>query len=69
MEPDRERVEITYRAEIGPEGGRLVKVWENAGDPWVKRRWMAAGILIPVGLIGLVVWRIRRRRNLATLNS
>lgn len=59
----RERVEITCRVELGPDGGRLVKVAENEGNPWVRWGWIAAGVLVPVGLIGLGIWRIRRSRR------
>jgi hypothetical protein len=59
----RDRVEITYRVEVGPDGGRLVKVAENAGDPWVRRAWVAAGALVLVGIVGLGIWRLRRVRR------
>jgi hypothetical protein len=62
----RDRVEVTYRVEVGPDGGRLVKVAENAGNPWVRWGWIATGVLVPVGVIGLGLWYVRRvrcRRN------
>jgi hypothetical protein len=62
---NRERIEFTYRVEIGPDGGQLVKVGENAGNSWVKRGWIAAAIFISLGIVGLGlrwVWGARRRR-------
>lgn len=59
----RDRVEITYRVEVGPDGGRLVKVRENAGNLWVRRGWIAAGLLFSVGVVGLGIWRVRQIRH------
>jgi hypothetical protein len=63
---NRDRVEITYRVEVGPDGGRLVKIGENAGDPWVRRGWIAAAISVSIGIIGLGLWGVKRiwRRHL-----
>jgi hypothetical protein len=62
---NRKRAEITCRIEIGPDGDRIVQVSENAGDAWVKWAWIAAGVLLMVGVLSLGLWSLRRirRRN------
>jgi hypothetical protein len=45
---NRDRIEITYRVELGPDGGRLVKVGENAGNPWVKWGRIAAAVFVSI---------------------
>jgi hypothetical protein len=60
---NRDRIEFTYRVEVGPDGGQLVKVGENAANPWVKRGWIAAAVFVSLGITGLTlrwVWRVRR---------
>ncbi|MBN9121478.1 MAG: hypothetical protein J0I06_20400 [Planctomycetes bacterium] len=59
----RDRVEITYRVEVGPDGARLVQVGENAGNPWVERGWIAAAVLASAAAIALGVWVVRRVRR------
>jgi hypothetical protein len=54
---NREQIEITYRIEMGPDGGRLVKVSENAGDPvyrWTRK--ISCCCLLPLGITAVVVW-------------
>lgn len=58
---DRERIEVTYRVEHGPDGWRLVKVGENAGSRWVKCVRLAPVVLLPVGLFAVLRWWSRRR--------
>jgi hypothetical protein len=50
---NRDRIEFTYRVEVGADGGQLVKIGENAGNPWVKRGWIAAVVFVSLGIIGL----------------
>jgi hypothetical protein len=57
---NRKSVEIVYRVELGPDGSRLVKVSENVGDPWVRWAWIAVGVLMAVGFVGLGFWSLRR---------
>ncbi len=58
---NRERVEITYRIESGPNGPHLVLVWQNSGDPvyrWV--RVIPCCYLFPLGLAVFGIWALRR---------
>jgi hypothetical protein len=59
----RDPVEVTYRIEIGSEGGRLVKVSENAGNPWVKGAMVAVPVLFGLAAIRLGLRASRRARN------
>jgi hypothetical protein len=57
---NRERAEITYRIEVGLDG-RLVKVSENAGNPWVKwGGWIVVGLTVLVGGACFGVWKVMR---------
>jgi len=62
----RDQAEITYRIEVGRDGEGLVKIGENAGNPWVKWGWIAAAVLVPVGIVGLGLWQVRRVRRSPT---
>lgn len=53
----RDRIEVEYRIEVGPEGLRLVEVSENPGYGWVC---CLSGVLAPVGLVWLGRWVMRR---------
>jgi hypothetical protein len=44
----RDRAEFVYRVEMGPDGGRLVKVSENT-SPWGTRGLIVAGVLTALG--------------------
>lgn len=60
---NRERAEITYRIEKDekePNGWRLVKVSESEGNPWVRRGWVAVGVLLAVGFVVLGFRSVRR---------
>jgi hypothetical protein len=57
---NRDRIEITYRVEVGPDGGRLMKVGENAGNPWVKWGRITAAVFVSIGIIGLGLRWVRR---------
>lgn len=60
FDDNRERIEKTYRLEILPEGSRVVLVAENEGNRWVKRGWIAAIVLPPMGIALLGIWLSRR---------
>ncbi len=65
---DRQRVERTHRIEIGPDGGRLVWVSENRGDPvtgWL-RSVLGFLVMIVAGVLGLWVLRRLSRKSVAT---
>ncbi|VTS00014.1 unnamed protein product [Gemmata massiliana] len=62
----RDRIEITYRVEVRQDSGHVVKIGENVGNRWVERGWIAAAIFVPLGIISLGLWRVRRVRRLRT---
>lgn len=60
----RERVIDRYRLEFVPgQHVRLVWLEQNAGSRWVKRAWLAAGILVPVAVLWGFWWAVRRLRR------
>jgi hypothetical protein len=60
---NRAVIEVVLRFELGPDGGRLVQVSENAGAPRVWWSWVVAGTLAAVAFIGLGLWLPRRIRR------
>lgn len=56
----RDRVELTYRVEAGPDGGGLVYVGQNPGYGWVC---CLSGVLLPVGVVWLGMWLARWVRH------